>query len=232
MKLQDKVALLNALTKQVDYIDVVGAVPSTINAAHGLAAEKADQTPEPLRTVILDQIKIAEDANQRIGTKTGLLETLRSAINKIVEQVKALPVDAEPVEPPAPPPSGPAPGAIAVNAVGTINGGIELRDKDGKGLSAQNGNYGCNMTHGSWYTIKAETDASVASMSSGGGAVALSVTDTPTDPAPQIMDGIGSMMEVAEERPVKAGQYVNMRIGRGGYSTTRSALFSLKQYAR
>jgi hypothetical protein len=131
----------------------------------------------------------------------------------------------------APPPT-PAPGTTAMRGTPGANGGVQLKTND-KGLDVHvnGGNYGYNLSHNMWAYFQADADGDVASMSSDGGQVALSVTDSPADPAPKIMDGVGCVPNVAESRPYKKGQFVNMKIGKGGYSTTRAAMFSVIKYA-
>lgn len=211
----------------IAYIDnTAGLVPTEINTQTGIMGEVIGRMPAgPDRTTLANVHAALNAANlkigDRIGESKGMLNTLRAMI---------LAIAVEPVEPPAPP-SGPPAGVLPVDQAAGVDGGIRLTH-DGKGMSPQNANYGCTMVHGAWYYIQADEDASVASMSSDGGYVALKVTDTPIDPAPEIMDGgKGGTSHIAEQRPVKAGQYVCMRIGPGGYSTARGALFSLKKYA-
>ena len=210
----------------IAYIDnTAGLVPTEINTQTGIMGEVIGRMPAgPDRTTLANVHAAINAANLKIGDRIG---ERKGMLNKLRDMILAIAV--EPVEPPGP--GAPPAGVIPVNAVGTINGGIELRDADGKGLSPLHGNYGCNMTHGSWYVIRAEDDASVASMSSDGGYVAIKVVDVPEDPAPDIMNGgNGGTSHIGEVRPVKKGQYVCMKIGPGGYSSTRAALFSLKTY--
>jgi hypothetical protein len=62
-------------------------------------------------------------------------------------------------------------------------------------------------------------------MSCDGCQVALNVAASPTDP------GAAWVSNAAEKRPYKAGQFVGIRVGEGGYAETRAALFSILKYA-
>lgn len=131
------------------------------------------------------------------------------------------------VSPPAtgestPPPTdtGPnfPPNATIVHATPGASGGLDC------GSIPINMPHGVSLPRGAWAYFKADRDGDVASMSADGCQVGLTVTQEPSKP------GITGS-NATEVRPYKAGQFVNIGVGEGGYAEVRAALFSIMKYA-
>ncbi len=100
-----------------------------------------------------------------------------------------------------------------------INGGFDL------GTIPLNERHGAVVERGQWVYFKAAEDASNAGVSCDGVAIGYGVGDAPADPGP-----VGNLNSVTIQ-PYKAGQFVSVHLGEGGYNATRALLISVMKYA-